>query len=98
VEAALEQLAGEREAGAVAAQALGGLVVVGAVGTARPPRGLGGLEQRPSQRRRALAREMPRRAALVGLVDGDVQPGVADGVARGGEPAWIVTAVSSPMP
>ena len=85
MEAALEQLAREGEAGAVAAETLGGLVVVGAVGAAGPARGLGGLEERPAQRRRALAREVPGGAALVGLMDGDVQPGVADGVARGGE-------------
>jgi hypothetical protein len=30
-----------------------------------------------------------RRAALVGLMHGDVQAGVADGVARGGEPARV---------
>ena len=104
VEAALEQLAGEGEAGAVAAEALGGLVVVRPVGAAGPTRRLGGLEERPAQRRWSLAREVAGGAALVGLVDGDVQAGVADGVARGGEAAAspssarIVTAVSSPMP
>ena len=55
VEAALEQLAGQRETGAVAAQAFGGLVVVAAVGAAGAPRGLGRFEQRPAQRRRSLA-------------------------------------------
>ena len=59
VEAALQELAGEREAGAVAAEALGGLVVVAAVGTAGAARGLGRLEQRPAQSGRPLAREMP---------------------------------------
>src|SRR3954462_14936040 len=81
VEAALEQLAREREAGAVAAEALGGLVVVAAVGAAGPAGGLGGLEERPAQRRRALAGEVSGGAALIGLVDRDVQSGVADGVA-----------------
>src|SRR5215207_5508200 len=78
VVAALEQLACQREAGAVAPETLGGLLVVTAVGAARPPGGLGGLEQRPAQRRRSLAGEVPGGAALVGVMDGDVQPGVAD--------------------
>jgi hypothetical protein len=78
VEAALEQLAGEGEAGAVAAESLGGLVVVGAVGAAGPPRGLGGFVERPTQRGRSLAGEVSGRAALIGLMDGDVQAGVAD--------------------
>src|ERR1019366_6037731 len=30
---------------------------------------------------------MAGRAALIGLLDGDVQPGVEDDIARGGEPA-----------
>src|SRR5215210_1202726 len=85
VEAALEQLARQGEAGAVAAETLGGLVVVGPVGATGPARRLRGLEERPAQRGRALAREVPGGAALVGLVDGDVQPGVADGATRGGE-------------
>jgi hypothetical protein len=65
VKAALEQLAREREAGAVAAEAFGRLVVVGAVGAAGPPRGLGGLEQCPAQGRWSLAGEVPGGAALV---------------------------------
>ena len=44
VEAALEQLARERQARAVAAESVCGLVVVAAVGAAGPPRGLGGLK------------------------------------------------------
>src|ERR1019366_6185013 len=32
---------------------------------------------------------MAGRAALIGLLDGDVQPGVADDIARGGEPAGV---------
>src|SRR5215211_2626774 len=50
VEAALEQLARQGEAGAVAAETLGGLVVVGPVGAAGPARRLRGLEERPAQR------------------------------------------------
>src|SRR3954471_25088677 len=57
VEAALEEVARQRQAGAVAAEALGGLVVVGAVGAAGTAGGLGGLEQRPTQGRRSLAGE-----------------------------------------
>jgi hypothetical protein len=44
VEAALEQLAREREAGAVAAEPVGGLVVIDAVGAAGAARGLGRFE------------------------------------------------------
>ena len=77
--AALEQLAGDGQARAVAAEARGGLLVVRAVGAAGAPGGrLGGLEERPAQRRRPLAREVSGRAALVGLMHGDVEAGVAD--------------------
>ena len=55
VAAALEQLARERQAGAVATEALGGLQVVLAVGAVWKPRVLRGLIQRPAQRRRPLA-------------------------------------------
>jgi hypothetical protein len=82
VVAALEQFACECEAGAVAAESFGGLVVVGAVGVAGPACGLRGLIERPTQRGRPLAREVPGRAAPIGLMDGDVQSGVADGLAR----------------
>src|SRR3954452_25090023 len=82
VEAALEQLARHREAGGGAAGAFCGLAVVVVVGAAAPRRAQRRLEQRPPQRRRALAAEMSRRAASVGLVHGDVQPGIADGVTR----------------
>src|SRR5215212_8786147 len=104
VVAALEQFAGDGQAGAVAAEPGGGLLVVGVVGAARPPGELRRLIERPAQRRRALARQVPGRAALIGLVDGDVQAGVADSVPRRGEAgaspssARIVTAVSAPMP
>src|SRR5437867_10980297 len=43
VVAALERYAGEREADAVATEALGGLVVVGAVGACGSAGGLGGV-------------------------------------------------------
>src|SRR3954452_25292155 len=85
VVAALEQLARDRETGAGAAEALRGLAVVVAVRAPVSGGAQGGLEQRPARRWRALAAEMSRRAAPVGLVDGDVQPGIADRVARGGE-------------
>ena len=55
------------------------------VGRAGSAGALGGLEERPAQRRWSLARQAAGRAARVGLVDGDVQPGVADGLARGVE-------------
>jgi hypothetical protein len=50
------------------------------------------VEEQPRARRRALSAQMPGRAAPVGLVDGDVQPGIADGVARRREPARITRA------
>jgi hypothetical protein len=53
VEAALEQLASQGEARAVAAEPLGGLVVVGAVRAAGPARSLRGFVKRPAQRGRA---------------------------------------------
>src|SRR5215203_2136643 len=56
------------------------LVVVGAVGAVGPARGLRGFIERPAQCGRSLAGEMSGRAALVGLMDGDVQAGVADGL------------------
>src|SRR5439155_19200457 len=89
VVAALEQLASDGQAGAVAAEPRGGLLVVGVVGVARAARELRRLIERPAQRRRALARQVPGRAPLVGLVDGDVQAGVAHGVPRGGEAAGV---------
>src|SRR5215218_260094 len=85
VVAALEQLARDRQPGAGAAYALRGLAVVVAVRAPAPGRAERGLEQRPPQRRRTLAAQMPGRAAPVGLVDGDVQAGIADRVTRRGE-------------
>jgi hypothetical protein len=78
VVAALEQPTGDRQAGADAAEPGGGLLVVVAVGRARPARRLGGLEQRPAQGWRALAREVAGGALAVRLGDGDVHAGVAD--------------------
>src|SRR4051794_14641765 len=83
VVAALEQFARDGQAGAVAAEPFGRLLVVVVVGGARAAGALGGLEERPAQRWRALAGEVPWGAAGVGLVDGDVQAGVADGFTRG---------------
>ena len=81
VVAAFEQLAREREARAVAADPLGELLVVGAVGAGGEPGALRGFVERPAQRGWSLAGEVPGGAVIVGLVDGDVQPGVADDVA-----------------
>src|SRR5205085_9640903 len=78
VVAALEEPARDRQAGAVAAEPLGSLGVVGAVGALRPARDLGGLVQRPAKRRRTLPGEVAGRAALVGGMDGVVQDGVAN--------------------
>ena len=72
VVAAFEQFASERQARSVTADPLGELQVVVAVGAGREPGALRGLIHRPAQRRRSLAGEMAGRAALVGLVDGDV--------------------------
>jgi hypothetical protein len=52
---ALEQFARQRQAGAVATESFGGLVVVGAVGAVGSPRGLRGFKQRPAQHRWSLA-------------------------------------------
>ena len=68
VVAAFEQLARERQAGAVASEPLGGLQEVVAVRRALAAGGLSGLIQRPAQSGRALAGEVPGRAALVGGV------------------------------
>ena len=87
--AAFEQFAGEREAGAVAADPLGQLEVVVAVGTGGEPGSLCGFIQRPAQRGWSLAGEVAWGAVLVGLVDGDVQSGVAHGVAGAGEAAGV---------
>src|SRR5512132_2602870 len=87
VVAALEQLACHRQPRAGAAEALGRLAVIITVRAPGPGSAERGLEQRPPQRRRPLAAQMPGRAAPVGLVDSDVQPGIADRVARGGEAA-----------
>jgi hypothetical protein len=65
VVAALEQFAGKRQAGAVAAQPLGGLEVVRAVRAARMPGLLGRLIQSPAQRWRSLPGELAGRAMLV---------------------------------
>src|SRR3954451_14660959 len=70
--AALEQLAGDGQAGTVGAEAGGGLLVVSVVGGARGPWERRCLIERPAQRGRALARQMPGCSALIGLVDGDV--------------------------
>jgi hypothetical protein len=72
VVAALEQLARDRQAGAVAAKPLGCFDVVVVVWRAGSAGALGGLEERPAQRRWPLAGEPAGSAAGVGLVDGDV--------------------------
>jgi len=45
--------------------------------------------QRPPQRRWPLAAQMPGRATLIGLIHGDVHPGVTNRLAGGGEPGAI---------
>src|ERR1019366_8177133 len=82
VVAARQEFARDRKTGAVAAESLSGLVVVAAIRTARTPCGLRGLVERPAQHRRSLAGEVAGAAALVGLVDRDVQPGVAHRLPR----------------
>src|SRR3954464_8403822 len=59
VKAALEQLAGDGQAGAIAAESLRCLEVVVVVGRGGPARALRGLEQRPAQRGWSLARQSP---------------------------------------
>src|SRR4051794_17840122 len=86
---ALEQLAGDGQAGTVAAEPSSGLFVIGLVGAAGAPGELRRLIERPAQRGRALAGQMPGSPALVGLVDGDVQAGVANGMPRREEPVRV---------
>src|SRR5215207_1646696 len=82
---AAQQLAGDGEDGAVLAEALLELQVVGVVGRAGLAGRFGGLEGGPAQRGRSLAGEMAGAALLVSLVHGDVQAGEAHGLTRGGE-------------
>ena len=84
-----DQLACEREARAVTAEALGGLLVVGVVGACLAPRGLRGLVERPAQRGRALPGQVPRSPSFVRRVHGDVHPAVADRLARAREPLAV---------
>ena len=65
VVAALEQLARQRQAGAVAADPLAGLQVGVVVGAAGPSGGRHRLVERSAQRRRPLPREVSGRAVLV---------------------------------
>src|SRR6266542_5312311 len=83
------ELARNREAGAVVIDPLGNLEVVGVVGRASAGGRQRRLEQRPAQQLRPLVREVAGRAFLVGLVDGDVETGVADGVVGACEAASI---------
>src|SRR4051812_7975745 len=78
---AFEEFARQRQTCAVAAKPFGDLIVVGTVRAAWPARGLRGFVKRPAQRGRALPGEMSGRAAPIGLMDGDVQAGVADRLA-----------------
>src|SRR5690349_22561797 len=66
--AALQKLARDRHARAIAADPLGELVVVGTVGAAGTPGGLRGFIERPAQRGWSLARQVPGSAVLIGLV------------------------------
>ena len=67
-------------------------------------RRLGGFEQRPAQKLGALVREVARCALAVGLVDGHVQAGVADGVVgavkrrQSPSSARIAVALTGPTP
>jgi hypothetical protein len=89
VVAAFEESAGDRQARALVSEPGLGLEIVVVVGRADSARDHGGLVERPAQRGGTLPTEVPGRAALIGLIDGDVQAGVADGVARGGEPSAV---------
>src|SRR5712691_4931939 len=83
------ELAGKRDTGAVMVDPLGDLEVVVAVGRADPGRRKRGFEERPAQYLGALVREVAGRPFAVGLVDGDVEAGVTDGVVRGREAAGV---------
>src|SRR5262249_41721134 len=83
------ELAGDREAGAGVAEPLGDLEVVGVVGRAGAGRADGRLVERPAQQLGPFVREVAGGALVVGLVDGDVEAGVADRVVGGREAAAV---------
>src|SRR4051794_17142997 len=85
VVAALEQLACDGQAGAVAAEPFGRLLVVVVVGGAGPAGALGGFEERPAQRRWALAGEVAGRAAGGGVGGGGIPGRGAEGPAGRGK-------------
>ena len=66
--------------------------VVVAIGAGPPRMHLSRLKERPAKRRRSLPRQLPRRAAGIVLVHGDIHAGVADRLPRGGEPAGVARA------
>src|SRR6266516_5039302 len=79
------ELACKREAGAGVVDPLGDLEVVAVVGRADAGARERRFEERPAQYFGPLMGEVAGRALAVGLVDGDVEAGVADGVVGGGE-------------
>src|SRR5439155_25189440 len=79
------ELAGKREAGAGVVDPRGDLEVVAVVGRADAGARERRFEERPAQHLGPLIGEVAGRALAIGLVDGDVEAGVADGVVGGGE-------------
>src|SRR6266480_4657531 len=82
-----DDLAGLRQAGALAVLAVLDRGVVAVIGGRRAGVGLAGLIYRPAQHRWSLPGQSPRGSFAVGGVHGDVQPGEPDRFAGGGEPA-----------
>src|SRR6266513_1789113 len=83
------ELARQREAGAGVVDPLGDLEVVAVVGRADAGARQRRFEQRPPQHVGPLVGEVARGALAVGLVDGDIEAGVADSVVGGRETAGV---------
>jgi len=81
-----DDLAGLRQRGALAVLAVPDGGVVGVVGGRGAGVGLAGLVGGPAQHRRPLPGQAAGGPLGVGGVDGDVQPGEPDRLARGGGP------------
>src|SRR6266540_7157884 len=83
------EFARKREAGAGVVDPLGDLEVVAVVGRADAGARERRFEERPAQHLGTLMGEVAGRALAIGLVDGDVEAGVADGVVGGRETARV---------
>src|SRR5205823_2687943 len=89
VVAPARELARDGEHGALVAEPGAYRQVVGVVGRGGSGGADGGLEQGPAQDTGTLAGEVAAAALAVRGVDGDIEPGVADSISRGGEAAAV---------